>query len=174
MREEAVKAKALQVQCAMKAVEMTLKPVEKSTEKVAKEVAKVEKEATRKWEKERKAVEKALEKAANENSKAKQKHTLKKTNIEKQSLNSTNDLTVKIKKNEKKTKQDSGTCDAICDTYNAQPTPTATGSSEDTIEMINDSLVAGGSGRKVNEKGKAGEPIKSTDISEHILSARHV
>ena len=70
---------------------------------------------------------------------------------------------------QEKNKPDSSTCDAIHDSYNAWPTPSAT-SSRDMIEMIDDSLDAGGSRRKVVEKEKAGAPVKSVDISELLLS----
>ena len=156
-REEAVKAKALQVQHdkkGKKVADKTLKAVEKNVEKakkVLKEVAKAEKE------KEGKATNKALEKSGNEIKNVKKKHTLKKPISEIQSLHLTEDPIVKIKI-EKKTKQDSGTHDAIHNAYNMQYAEVAMSSSGDVIEMADYSLNAGG---KEDRKGNVSAPVKS-------------
>ena len=155
-REKAVKAKALQVhgdKKGNKVVDKTLKAVEK-VKKVSKEVAKAEKE------KEGKATNQALEKSGNEIENTKKKHTLKKPVSEIQSLHSTEDPTIKIKI-EKKPKQDSGTCDAIRNAYNAWHAEIAMSSSRDVIEMADDPLDAEG---KENKKGKVSAPVKSMDV----------
>ena len=84
----------------------------------------------------------------------------------------TEDLIVKVKI-EKKTKQDSGIHDAICDAYNAQHAAIVMSSSRDVIEMVDDLLNAGG---KEDEKGKISAPVKSMYVRislSTLLSMSH-
>ena len=170
-REEDVEAKALQVQHEKKVAEKTLKVVEKNmaeVKEILKEVVKAEKEK----EKEGKATSKALEKSGNEIENLKKKHTLKKPVSEIQSLHSTEDPIIKIKI-EKKTKQDSGTHDAICNAYNTWHVEIAMRSSRDVIEMADNSLNAGG---KEDKKGKGSVPVKSMYVQislSVLLSTSH-